>query len=248
MSTLGQQQRALGAYLRDPDAAAAPAGIDPSALAVYRRLYRANIAQLLAANFPLIHATVDRDSWADLVAGFCRDRSVATPLFPRIGGEFVRHLQARELPARWPWLAELALHEWTETELRADASPAPPHDPAGDIVLGVPVPSPWIRLHSHAWPVHRIGPDNAQPPRPATPTWLLARRDGDGRVVFAELSPWTARLVAMLIEGNGQTGGSLAARLAAEAGCPGDAGFLADALALLRRMHVQGSLLGTRSG
>jgi len=248
MSTLGDQQRALGAHLRDPAAQPPPTGIDPAALAIYRRLYRNNVAQLLAANFPVIRATIDAGAWSGLVGGFCRDRTVGTALFPRIGGEFVRHLQTRDAPVAWPWLAELALHEWTETELRADATPCPPHDPSGDVVHGIPVASPWIRLHAHAWPVHRIGPGNVDPPRPAAPTWLLARRDEEGHVVFAELSPWTARLVAMLMANRHESGDRLAERLAIEAGCPGDTGFLAQAHALLRRMLLQGSLLGTHSG
>ena len=248
MSTLDDQQRALGAHLRDPAAHPAPGGIDPAALAVYRRLYRNNLGQLLAANFPVIHATIDAEAWSGQVAGFCRDHSVATPLFPRIGAEFVRHLQARAAPAAWPWLAELALHEWTETELRADASPCPPHDPAGDVVAAIPVVSPWIRLQSYAWPVHRIGPGHADLARPATRTWLLARRDGEGRVVFAELSAWTARLIALLVDNAGDTGACIAGRLATEAGCPRDPGFLDDVHALLRRMHRQGILLGTHSG
>ena len=81
--------------------------------------------------------------------------------------------------------------------------------------------------------------------QPATRTWLLARRDGEGRVVFAELSSWTARLVALLVDNAGDTGACIAVCLATEAGCPRDPGFLEDVHALLRRMHRQGILLGT---
>lgn len=247
MSTLRDQQLAFAAHLRDPSSQPMPAGFDAQATAVYRRLYRNNIAQLLAGNFPVIRASVDAATWTALVEGFCRDTSVRTPLFPRIGGEFARHLQVQAPTAAPPWLAELALHEWTETDLQLDPTPLPPHDATGDVLAGVPVPSPWMRLRRYDWPVHRIGPAFTPAERPARPTWLLARRDDEGTVRFSELSEWTARLLQLLVDNTGDTGEQRVLRLAAAAGCGGDPGFLADARALLLRLRGQGCVLGVRS-
>ncbi|HYG05201.1 MAG TPA: putative DNA-binding domain-containing protein [Stenotrophomonas sp.] len=246
MSPLQQQQIAFAAHLRDPQTHALPAGVDPQRAALYRRLFRNNIAQLLARNFPVIHASVAAPAWSQVVDDFCRTHPARTPVFPRIGGEFVAFLQQRQAPAEAPWLAELARHEWMELELRIDDTPLPAHDPQGDLLAGVPVCSPWLRVACYQWPVQHIGPANTPLQAPATPTWLLARRGADGQVRFAELNAWAARLLELLAEPGPGSGEQRLRRLAAEAGAASDAAFAAQARALLQQLHAQGSVLGSR--
>ncbi|MDG2526740.1 putative DNA-binding domain-containing protein [Stenotrophomonas sp. HITSZ_GD] len=248
MSTLQAQQHAFAAYLRDPGAHAPPQGFDPEAAALYRQLFRRNIGQLLAANFPVIRATLAPDAWDALGDAFCRDHRARTPVFPRFGAEFVSFLEHHPLPGHAPWLAELARHEWTEQSLRIDDTPLPAHDPQGDLLAGIPVCSPWLRLESYRWPVHRIGPTLPPPAPLEEPVWLLARRDAQGQVRFAELGAWTARLLHWLDAPGPDTGGQRLRHLAREAGAEGDEVLLAHAEALLRRLHAQGSVLGTRIG
>lgn len=248
MSTLREQQLAFAAYLRDPATHAVPAGFAPDAAALYRQLFRRNMGQLLAANFPVIRATLAADAWEALGEAFCRDHRACTPVFPRFGAEFVAFLAQRPPPAGAPWLGELARHEHTEQALRIDDTPLPPHDPRGDLLAGVPVCSPWLRLEGYRWPVHRIGPDF----RPAAPLadtlWLLARRDAHGQVRFAELAAGSAHLLQRLQAPGPESGAQRLRHFAREAGADGDAALLAQAEALLRRLHAQGSVLGTRIG
>jgi len=242
MSSLVDTQRAFAAYLRDARLQTPPEGFEPVAAALYRGLFRRNLDALLARNFPVIHSMLPSPAWAQLVDEFGREHAARTPLFPRFGAEFVAFLETREPMAEAPWLAELGQHEWIEQALRIDDAPLPNHDPDGDVLAGVPVCSPWLRLHGYRWPVHRLGTHAAPAPEP---TWLLARRGDDGQVRFSELSAWTARLVELLMELGTDTGEQRLQRLAREAGAAGDPAFLAQARALVVQLHTQGSLLGT---
>ncbi|CTP84073.1 HvfC family RiPP maturation protein [Xanthomonas graminis] len=242
--SLHAQQFALALHLRDPQRHAPPADIEPRRLAVYRALFFDNIAQLLAAHFPVLRATLDADAWQALLHAFCAEHRARTPLFPRVGGEFVRFLQQRAADAQRPWLAELAHYETVELEVQIDDAPLPPHDPHGDLLGGVPQLSPWLRLLRYRWPVQRIGPAWQPREAPAQPTCLLARRDADGQARFAELAPLAHAVIKRLREGE-HSGRALLLRLAAEHG-QDPAALLHDGAALLERLREQGSVLGTR--
>lgn len=246
MSTLADTQRAFAAYLRDARLPAPPEGFDPQAAALYRRLFRRNLDALLARNFPLVHKLLSAPAWVQVVEDFGRGHAARTPIFPRIGGEFVAFLQTRAPEAEAPWLAELARHEWAEQELRIDDSPWPAHDPEGDVFAAVPVCSPWLRLHRYRWPVHQLGAAVTPATPPLLPTWLLARRDRQGQVRFAVLSAWTARWVELLVAPGPQTGEQRLQQLANEAGAAADPAFLAQARAQVAELQAQGSVLGTR--
>lgn len=246
MSDLEAQQAAFAAHLRDPQAYPAPAGIEPRRMAVYRELFFNNITGLLAGNFPVIRRTLGEDDWNALVRRFYATHRSHTPLFPELGREFIRFLgdRAAGTPAA-PWLLELAHYEWIELAVQIDDSPLPAHDPAGDLLQGVPVLSPWIRALAYAWPVHTIGPGKRPAEPPATPTLLLVRRDGDGRARFAALSPLVYRLLELLDEGSG-SGRERLQLLADEAGVAADAAFITQGAAMLERMRAEGTVLGTR--
>ncbi|MBD7922765.1 HvfC family RiPP maturation protein [Xanthomonas bonasiae] len=242
--SLHAQQFALALHLRDPQRHAPPADIEPRRLAVYRALFFDNLAQLLASHFPVLRATLGEDAWQALLRAFCAGHRARTPLFPRIGGEFVRFLQQRGEDAQQPWLAELAHYETVELEVQIDDAPLPPHDPHGDLLDGVPQLSPWLRLLRYRWPVQRIGPAWQPGEAPAQATCLLARRDADGQARFAELAPLAHALVERLRDGE-HSGRALLLRLAAEHG-QDPAALLHDGAALLERLRQQGSVLGTR--
>ncbi len=241
----GDPQAAFAAHLRDPQAHPPPPGIEPRRMAVYRELFFNNIAGLLGGNFPVLRRTLGEDAWRALVRRFYADHASRTPLFPELAREFIRFLEARgDGAGDPPWLVELAHYEWIELAVQIDDSPLPPHDPAGDLLDGVPVVSPWIRALAYRWPVHTIGPQHRPGAAPATPTLLLVRRDPDGQARFAAISPLVYRLLELLGEG-GRSGRARLSALADEAGVPADAGFVAQGAAMLERMRLEGTLLGT---
>ena len=247
MSTLHTQLQALAAHVRDPAHHAGPEGIEERRLRVYRELVFNNLQGLLAGTFPVLRKTLREREWHTLLRDFLIHHRSETPLFTRLGLEFVAFLEAHANPAR-PWLAELAHYEWAELGLQLCDATAPPHDPQGDLLEGVPVLSPLAWPLAYQWPVHRLGPDFQPADVPAEPVLLLLHRQADGRVQFSQLSPVLYRLLALLEANSQHTGQQHLHALAAEVGQPDFNAFLADVRPMLARLHASGVLLGTRIG
>lgn len=244
-SRLRAQQFALARHLRDPQHQPAPDGIEERRLSIYRDLLFNNVESLLAGNFPVIRQLLDGEPWRALVRDFFRDHRCQTPLFPEIGREFLRFLEARE-PNDPPFLAELAHYEWVELALQISDTELPAHDAQGDLLEGVPVLSPLAWPLAYAWPVHRIGPDHRPEFPPVEPTLLLVRRGPDGEVRFSQLSPLAFRLLQRLDAASTWSGRAHLRALAAEAGHADAEAFVDQGAALLRQMHDTGVVLGTR--
>ena len=66
------KQYAFAAHLRDPEGAAAPAGIEERRLAIYRKLFFNNLRNLLGRFFPVLRKIHDDDRWRRFVRGFMR--------------------------------------------------------------------------------------------------------------------------------------------------------------------------------
>lgn len=243
--SLRARQFAFAAHLRDA-ANPPPPGVEPRRMAVYRELFRATLDSLLAANFPVIRKTLGDETWAAMVGEFHRQHRCATPLFTEVGQEFIGWLAARA-EHHPQWLPELAHYEWMELCAQIDDAPLPPHDPAGDLLAGVPLLSPQAWPLAYAWPVDRIGPALQPAAPPAEPTLVLVRRDAAMQVHFAKLSPLAFRLLQMIEADEGHAGAVLIDALADEAGLPDDATFVHDARAMLQRLRDEGTVIGTRS-
>lgn len=244
MTSLHDQLHALAAHVRDPAAHAGPPGIEDRRLNVYRELVFNNLDGLLAGNFPVIHRTLGDADWHALVRRFLAVHRSGTPLFTRVGLEFVAFLDAEPAAAR-PWLAELAHYEWAELGLQLRDDVAPPHDPDGDLLAGIPVLSPLAWPLAYRWPVHGIGPDFQPIEPPREPTLLLLRREADGRVRFSKLSPLLYRLLERIDANTTRSGRELLRQLADEAGQADLDGFLREAAPMLERLHGEGVLAGT---
>lgn len=244
--TLRRQQFAFAAHLRDPAAHPAPPDIEDRRLAVYRDLFFNNIEGLLAGNFPVIRKTLDDQAWRTLVRAFYARHRSRTPLFAEIGREFIRFLEARaeQDAGDPPWLAEMAHYEWVELALQISDEPRPGCDADGDPLEGIPVLSPQAWALAYRWPVPRIGPDFRPDTPPDMPTLLLVRRDAQGDVRFAEISPLVYRLLQILDTGSA-TGRQALETLAAEAGVADPSGFVEQGAAMLQRMREEGTILGT---
>ncbi|TWI04889.1 hypothetical protein IP90_01030 [Luteimonas cucumeris] len=248
-ASLREQQFALARHVRDPQGNLPPPRIEERRLAVYRELFYNNIESLLAGNFPVIRKTLGDADWHALVRAFLVDHRCRTPLFTEIGRELIRFLDER-LQADHsdpPWLAELAHYEWVELALQISDETLPPHDPLGDLLQGRPLISPQAWIMGYRWPVQRIGPDHRPAVAPENPTLLLVRRDDQGDVHFAEISPLVYRLLALLDESDGRSGREALMRLAQEAGATDIDAFLADGLRMLEQLRCEGTLIGTQS-
>lgn len=243
-------QRALSGHIRDPERAAAPGGVEERRLRIYRELFFNNVEGVLAGNFPVIRRILGDQDWTALARGFYREHPSHTPLFTELAREFLRYLDTRaergdDDP---PWLRELAHYEWVELALQISEARVEdvPHDPTGDLLLGIPVLSPLAWPLAYEWPVHRLGPEHRPDEPPAVPTLLLLRRDADGTVRFSELSPLAFRLLQRLEESPGLTGHAQLMAIAAEAGATDVDGFVESGLELLEQLRRDGVVPGAR--
>lgn len=257
-------QRALSDYIRDPDHAPAPAGIEARRLKVYRELFFNNLQSMLAGNFPVIHRILttpsNDDRWMPLIRDFYREHPSRTPLFTELPREFLRYLQHRADTARGdpPWLPELAHYEWVELALQIseNVAEAPPPTHAGiarddllnDAALRL---SPLAWPFAYHWPVHRLAPDHlpghlsgqlSESP-PAEPTFLLLQRDAAGKVHFQQLSALTFRLLERIEQAPGLHAQPLLRELAEEAAAPSVDTFMEQGRAMLQQLCEAGILI-----
>lgn len=248
--TLRDQQFRLSRHIRDPEHNPPPPGIEDRRLQIYRELFYNNLEDLLSSNFPVIRRILDHGRWHTLIRAFLRDHRCKTPLFPEIGREFLRFVEARRDAGvdDPPYLLELAHYEWVELALEIDEARVDDtaHDAHGDLGQGVPVASPLAWALAYVWPVHQIGPDYLPAQPPAQPTFLLVRRGPDKRVHFSQINALTFRLLQRLGEFPDQTGLEHLSALAAEAGTPDREGFTRQGLHMLSQLHGSGAILGTR--
>lgn len=247
-SELQVQLDTLARYVRSPDTQPGPPGIEPRRLKLYGDLLFNNVEGLLAGNFPVIRQTLGDTEWHALVRRFFANHHSETPLFTRIGLELIDFLATPEGhdPQR-PWLAELAHYEWAELGLQLSDAPSPAHDQHGDLFEGIPVLSPLAWPLAYSWPVPRIGPDFQPETPPPEPTFVLLRRDQNGKVQFSELSPLLFQLLERIAANTTANGRKLLLQMAREAGQQDVDGFVDAARPLLQQLHEQGVLAGTRT-
>lgn len=248
MTAFSRLQRQFAGHLRDPGQVPAPTGVGERRMAVYRELAFNNVANLLAASFPVLRSLQPAGGWQQLVRAWYRGHRARTPLFPALGGEFVHWLeQSRALP---DWQVELADYEWTA--IRAGNDPADidqiPHDPVGDLMAGRPLLSPlvWPLRYRHA--VHRAGSaagDRDLAASLAGPTCLIIVRDRRDQVGFLATNALTLQLVERLRQDGGRRcGRALLQDLASASGIEAETMLAAggDILLRLRRRDI---ILGT---
>ncbi len=243
-------QEEFCAHLRDPRRAPRPKDVSERRMAVYRNLFSKNIQGLIERSFPLSAHLLGTETTRALSRAFYSRHGCRTPYFHKIGQEFVDYL-AREHdgdPELPPFLAELARHEWTEVRVRLndDPPPYPPEriDPDGDLLERPVVLSPASELCVHAYPVHRVKRNSPPPRESETPTFLLAFRDSTGAARFLELSPATARLIALLMDQPEIPARSQFGRIATELGRDMSEALVDGGRQALERLRSLGAILG----
>lgn len=241
-------QYAFAAHLRNPALNPAPAGIEARRLKIYRELFYNNVEGFLRNGFPVLRTLYDEPGWHALARDFYHRHVSHSPRFCDIGREFLKFLQEQRgtVAADPPFLVELAHYEWVEADVLIDDTPLPAHDPAGDLLEGVPLLSPLARNLAYRYPVHRIGPDYRPAQPPPAPTHLAVVRDREDRVRFVELTPVTARLIALLQEQPARSGREQLLALAQELRHPEPAVLVRHGRAQLEKLREQAIVLGIR--
>lgn len=248
---LAKLQASFAAHIRDPQAVAAPEGIEDRRMAIYRDLFFNNVCNFLSSNFPVLKTLYDEADWVELCRDFFRTHRCHTPIFAEIPREFLKYLQdvrqARESdPA---FLLELAHYEWVELALSLDE--AEPDkldlDPEGNLMEGVPVLSPLAWPLSYRFPVHRIRKDFQPQTAPDKATHLLVWRRRDFEIKFMLLNEFSLLLMQRLKEDAGLTGLQLLTEIASATRHPKPEAVIEGGQALLNELRVKQVILGTKS-
>lgn len=240
-SALRNSQMQMAAYLRDPESAPAPEGVEDRRLKVYRELVFNNVEGFISGGFPVLRSLYGEAQWQELVRSFLQEHRCQSPYFLEISQEFIRYLMETHQPRDCdpPYIAELAHYEWVELALDVSEEELPQGELEGDIDTAVLRLSPLAWVLSYQYPVHRIGPDQ-QPNEPGEQTFLAVYRDREDNVQFMEINGATARLLELLRENTETDSSGVLARLAQEMGVEVDVirGYALDQLQSLLQQSV----------
>lgn len=247
---LARLQTSFAAHIRDPQAVAAPEGIEDRRMGIYRDLFFKNISNFLSTNFPVLKTLYHQEAWTTLCREFFKDYRCHTPLFPELPREFLRYLQDHREAYEDdpPFMLELAHYEWIELALSLDESEIDDikTDPDGDLLNGIPVLSPLAWPLSYQYPVHKIRIDFQPEIPPDEATHLLVWRQRDYQVKFMLLNEISLLLLQQLKEQPARSGREILTTIATIIKHPKPEVVIEGGRVLLNELKEKQIILGTR--
>lgn len=245
-------QYAFTRHMRDPDTHPAPEGIEDRRLGIYRDLLYNNVESFIANSYPVLNQILPADEWQEMVREYFSIHQAHTPLFPQMPREFLRYLEQHETvwTERYPFMLELAHYEWVEAGLYIDTREIDWQgiNSNGDLLDGIPVLSPLALPLCYRYPVHKLSPEYHPQDAPEQPTWIVVFRDREDEVGFMEINPVTARLLALIQDGQQQghevTGREMLTQIASEIGHTDPQVVIDGGLELLNQLKSRDILLG----
>ncbi len=245
------QQQAFTAFIRDPEHAPPPTEIPARRLSLYAELFFNTTDEQLRTNFPVLHRITDPDHWRAMVRDFMVRHRCETPLFTRIGLEFIGYLQHEREANTFdrPFMLELAHYEYVELAVAISTADMGlrDYDPNGDLLQDTPVIAPTAWPLSYAWPVHRIGPEYLPETAPPQATHLVVYRDRKDKVRFLEINAASQRLLQLLREDASSSGETLLEQIAGEMDHPDPAAVRQGGRQLLLELRERNVIIGTRT-
>jgi len=201
-----QLQQQFADYIRNPEAASPPAGIEQRRLNVYSELFFNNVKGFLDTAFPVLKTLYSEPDWTTLARQFFSNYACHSPYFLQIAEQFVDFLQHYQPTATDPpFLAELAHYEWAElyiATLTSDEqlSALTQTELSGDALSSTRLQlSELAMLCAYQYPVQQICVD-FQPAEPTQPVFFLLYRNRDEEVKFVQLNQATLLLLNTLAE------------------------------------------------
>lgn len=217
-----QLQQQFAAYIRNPDVASPPAGIEQRRLNVYSELFFNNVKGFLDTAFPVLKTLYSEPDWTALARQFFSNYACHSPYFLQIAEQFVDFLQHYQPTAADPsFLAELAHYEWAELYIATLTSsqqlPALLEaELTGDALSHTRLQlSELAMLCAYQYPVQQICID-FQPTEPAQPVFFLLYRNAEHEVKFVQLNQATLLLLNTLAEQPGLTFNQLIQAISAQ--------------------------------
>lgn len=220
VADLRTSQLTMARYLRNPETAPAPEGVEPRRLKIYQDLIYNNIEGFISSGFPVLRSLYGTPAWHALVRQFIDGHRCHSPYFLEISQEFLQFLLERHKPGPDdpPFITELAHYEWVELALMVSSGEIPKAVSSNvDPLTAIPRLSPLAWVLAYQFPVQMIGPDY-QPAEPEAPVYLVVYRNRDDAVQFMALNAATARLLELTRENATIPGAELLGQLAAELG------------------------------
>ncbi len=247
---LARLQTSFAAHIRNPEATAAPEGIEDRRMAIYRDLFFNNIRNFLSSNFPVLRTLYTTREWTTLCREFYSNYRCHTPLFPEIPREFLHYLQDQRQHHEGdpPFLLELAHYEWVELALSLDEAEIDNIKVVGDgdLLQGVPILSPVAWPLSYQYPVHRIRTDFQPTTAPETATHLLVWRQQDFNIKFMQLNEVSLLLLQKMKEEPALSGLELLTLCAEVIKHPKPEVVIRGGKTLLNELREKQVILGTR--
>lgn len=195
-----QSQAALARYCRTGETADIP-GVIPGRLPHYRQLVLNVVEDMLSNAYPLTRSLLGNNAWEKLSEEFFAGNACQSAQVWQMPGEFIPWMEnnRQSLLNHYPFLHNLLLFEWTETELFLMEDQPVDCSRNGDLLFSPLVLNPEHRLLEFAYPVHLkkavtiSHEDMGQ-------YWLAAHRNKDGDILFTALSPALYYCIALLAE------------------------------------------------
>lgn len=211
-------------------------------LAIYRAMVHSRIRDAVAGFLPKTAARLGRPRLKRDIARFIAEVGPSAPYFWRLTGEFINWARTAWPgdPETPPELLDLAIHEWSDGEVRN--TPAGGEPASGEpLALDRPVQfDGTVILRRYAWAVHRATDDGQVEPGE---TALLVYRDReDHQVRTLELTPRAAAVVERLLAGATLQAALTGACAALEIAL--DDEFLAAMASFFADLAERGALLG----
>jgi len=240
-----QTQHEFTQYIRNPDTAPAPKGIEKRRADIYRELFYNNIEGFLADNFPVLKKVMSDENWHKMINGFFAQHSSSSPYFSDIPEEFIAYLQAGNCTAQqdeYPFLIELAHYEWAELVVTI-ADDTPQTETMTD------AENQALTLSNTAWPlayqypVHQISPTAIPSTVPENPSYIVVYRNTDDDVVFLETNPSTHGLLELMSNNTQQTTVNLLTKLAADMKHPNPSVIIEGGLSILKDFIHRGIIV-----
>ncbi len=245
-----EKQYAFTAHIRDPEAVAAPVGIEDRCMAIYRDLFFNNVTGFLENSFPILYSIYDPEAWKRLARSFFSIHQSHSPYFIDISKEFLLYLQEEHKITADdpPYLLDLAHFEWAEIALMVEQDEPEwgAIEKNGDLLNGIPVLSPVAFCLAYQWPVHEINANNQPDIQPETPSFILIYQDTEGDVKYTAADPITARIMELLQQEGEATGREVLLQLAKEMQHPDTEKAVHSGYSILLKLHHANILLGTQ--
>jgi hypothetical protein len=220
----------------------------PSRLAVYRRLVRHNVVDVVARMLPRTRERLERAAPGEFdrsFDAFLAEPSPRTHYLRDVPAEFLAWASPRwRADPRAPrYLADLAAHELVHFAVSAAPEAREAHL-LDEVALDRPlVFSDAVRLARYAFAVHELPGEVEDASAPAErEVTLLAYRDGENDVRFMELTPLAAAIVERLVAGD--VLGEAITRACDDRGVARTNELLAETARLLADLGARGVILG----